>query len=217
MFGFTFPENFNNPYTSRSVTEFWRRWHMTLGSWMKNYLYIPLGGNKVISRKKLYFNLWLVFILSGFWHGAAWTFIFWGLYYGFWLILERMFLLKYLKRLGLFSCIFTFLIVVVGWVFFRAESTGQAFSFLAVMFKGSEVPGNILLDQKVTIVFVASLLFSFFTLLPFGEKIQSFFYFNEKKNVAVYFAFCLFFLGIYTVSLAFITSSDFNPFIYFRF
>jgi alginate O-acetyltransferase complex protein AlgI len=94
MFGFRFPENFTNPYTSGSITEFWRRWHMTLGNWMRNYLYIPLGGNKVNSYSRMYFNLWLVFIASGFWHGAAWTFIFWGIYHGLWLILERAFLLK---------------------------------------------------------------------------------------------------------------------------
>ena len=87
MLGFKFPENFDNPYNSGSITEFWRRWHITLGKWMKNYLYIPLGGNKVDSKARLFFNLWLVFLLSGFWHGAAWTFIFWGIYHGLFLIL----------------------------------------------------------------------------------------------------------------------------------
>src|SRR6185312_13395946 len=77
MMGFKFPENFNNPYTAQSITEFWRRWHMTLGNWMRNYLYIPLGGNQVSSKARLYFNLSVVFLISGFWHGAAWTFIFW--------------------------------------------------------------------------------------------------------------------------------------------
>jgi alginate O-acetyltransferase complex protein AlgI len=92
MFGFRFPENFENPYTANSITEFWKRWHISLGSWMKNYLYISFGGNRVSSNKRLYFNLGLVFLLCGFWHGAAWTFIVWGLFYGAWLILEKIFL-----------------------------------------------------------------------------------------------------------------------------
>lgn len=90
MMGFRFPENFNNPYTSLSITDFWRRWHMTLGAWMKNYLYIPLGGNKVKTKRRLYFNLWLVFLASGLWHGAAWGFVIWGAYHGFFLVVERM-------------------------------------------------------------------------------------------------------------------------------
>ncbi len=218
MFGFRFPENFNNPYSSKSITEFWRRWHMTLGKWMKNYLYIPLGGNRVGSNTRLYFNLWLVFILSGFWHGASWTFIFWGVYYGFWLVLERIFLLEYLKKMRLFSCFITFIIVVIGWVFFRSDTIGGAFSFLSSMFKGSETAsGNIVLDQKAKIIFVLSVFFSFFTLLPFGQKIQNFIYDNENKNAITYFSHIILCLGIFILSLASITSSTFNPFIYFRF
>ncbi len=218
MFGFRFPENFNNPYTSKSVTDFWRRWHITLGNWMKNYLYIPLGGNKVKSDARLYFNLWLVFILSGFWHGAAWTFIAWGIYYGFWLVLERMFLKTFLKKLGLFSWIFTFLIVVVGWVFFRSATISEAFSFVSHMFKPSEVLNTqIHIDQKTRFIFAAAIFFSFFVLLPFGKKIQTYFYDNETKNLFSHFSFVIVCLGIFVLCLASITSSNFNPFIYFRF
>src|SRR5690606_26410370 len=94
MFGFILPENFNHPYTSNSITEFWRRWHISLGNWMREYLYIPLGGNRVNSRRRLYFNLWLVFLASGLWHGASWTFVLWGAYHGLFLVLEKLFLLK---------------------------------------------------------------------------------------------------------------------------
>jgi alginate O-acetyltransferase complex protein AlgI len=103
MMGFRLPENFNNPYTSLSITEFWRRWHITLGSWMRNYLYIPLGGNKVDSRMRLYFNLWLVFLASGLWHGAAWGFIIWGAYHGSFLVIERVFISRLLRRMGIFQ------------------------------------------------------------------------------------------------------------------
>jgi alginate O-acetyltransferase complex protein AlgI len=218
MFGFRLPENFNNPYTSQSITEFWRRWHMTLGNWMKNYLYIPLGGNKVNSKSRLYFNLWLVFILSGFWHGASWTFIFWGIYYGFWLVLERMFLLNYLKKIHLFSCIITFLIVVVGWVFFRSDSIGNAFAFVSHMFSHTESAVNhVFIGEKVKTIFAISLLFSFFTLLPYGQKIQNFIYGQENKSLIAHFSIVVLCLVIFTLSLASITSSNFNPFIYFRF
>lgn len=218
IFGFRFPENFNNPYVSKSITEFWRRWHMTLGNWMKNYLYIPLGGNKVNSKAKLYFNLWLVFILSGFWHGAAWTFIFWGIYYGFWLVLERMFLAKYLNKLGVLAVGFTFLLVVCGWVFFRAESIDYAFSYLRSMFAFKSGTGiHLALSVKEQTMFLLAALFSFFVLLPFGQKIQDYIYNEENKKALVNFSICTACLVVFTLCLAAITSSNFNPFIYFRF
>lgn len=109
MIGFKFPENFNSPYVSQSITEFWRRWHMTLGAWMRNYLYIPLGGNRVSSKARLYFNLWFVFLASGLWHGASWSFVIWGAYHGLFLVLERGFLLNVYKKIGKFpSTVITF-------------------------------------------------------------------------------------------------------------
>jgi len=138
MMGFKFPENFNNPYISQSITDFWRRWHMTLGSWMRNYLYIPLGGNKV-SSTRLYFNLWIVFLASGLWHGASWSFIFWGAFHGFFLVIERAFLGKVLTKIGKIpSILITFFIVNIGWVFFRVEKISDAFCFVKQMF----VPSN---------------------------------------------------------------------------
>ena len=134
MLGLHFPENFNNPYTSRSISEFWRRWHITLGDFMKNYLYIPLGGNRV-SRAHLFFNLWLVFLISGFWHGASWNFVIWGAFHGMFLILDKLFLLKLLNKIGQIpSMVITFLIVMVGWVFFRMEHFTQATGYLKKMF-----------------------------------------------------------------------------------
>jgi alginate O-acetyltransferase complex protein AlgI len=217
MIGFKFPENFDNPYTSQSITEFWRRWHITLGSWMKNYLYIPLGGNKVQSKTRLYFNLWLVFLASGFWHGAAWTFIIWGIYHGLFLVLERMFLLKIYMKLGrLFPTIITFLVVAVGWVFFRAETTAHALSFTGKLLNFDMSSSSLDLDMEFIFYFVIAFLFSFFTCFKIGKKIQDKVYFsNYSTEGYVYGALITCFL--FSVSLASITSSGFNPFIYFRF
>jgi alginate O-acetyltransferase complex protein AlgI len=217
MLGFKFPENFDNPYTSKSITEFWRRWHMTLGSWMKNYLYIPLGGNKVDSKYKLYFNLWLVFILSGFWHGAAWTFIVWGIYHGMWLVLERVFLNKFYLKIGtIASTIICFLIVAIGWVFFRSETITDAFTFIKHLFGFDfDIPFRFK-DREFKFYFILAALFSFFTCFKIGRAIQNKVYYSYYSFTGNIIAF-LFSIILFTVSLASITSSDFNPFIYFRF
>ncbi len=135
IMGFKFPENFNNPYISRSITEFWRRWHMTLGSWMRDYLYIPLGGSRVKTKYRIYFNLWFVFLVSGLWHGAAWNFVIWGAFHGFFLILDRLFFIKLSDKIGKYPSIaITFFITIIGWVLFRAESLYQIKYYLKAMF-----------------------------------------------------------------------------------
>jgi len=217
MLGFIFPENFDNPYTSKSITEFWRRWHITLGSWMKNYLYIPLGGNNVNSKARLYFNLWLVFLASGFWHGASWTFIIWGAYHGLFLILERLFLLKVYDRMKIFAVVPVFIITVIGWVFFRANTVDQALVYLKQMFSFSSLhimPG--LLNPKFLFYSLLALVFSFFVLVPYGKILQERFYFLPKSALAhtIFVGVCL---AVFVLSLSSITTSGFNPFIYFRF
>jgi alginate O-acetyltransferase complex protein AlgI len=217
MIGFKFPENFNNPYTSGSITEFWRRWHMTLGNWMRNYLYIPLGGNKVKSTYRLFFNLWLVFILSGFWHGAAWTFVFWGIYHGFFLIIERLFLLKIYDRLGKWISIpITFFVVMVGWILFRADTLKQGINFVSNLFsfKGALPPKFLNLEFYV-IIFLA-FLFSFFILMPGGKKMQQV-VFEQTHSAKLSFGLLIVSIILLSFSLASITSTGFNPFIYFRF
>jgi len=217
MLGFKFPENFDNPYTSQSITEFWRRWHMTLGSWMKNYLYIPLGGNKVQSNRRLYFNLWLVFLASGFWHGAAWTFIIWGIYHGLFLILERMFLAKFLEKIGKIpATLFTFLVVSIGWVFFRADTTAQALAFTGKLFTFQMPAESYFLDTEFKFYFILAVLFSFFASFRTGRKIQEKIYFANYTTEG-YTVGALMLCFLFTLSLAAITSSGFNPFIYFRF
>jgi alginate O-acetyltransferase complex protein AlgI len=217
MIGFKFPENFDNPYTSKSITEFWRRWHMTLGSWMKNYLYIPLGGNKVKSNARLYLNLCIVFLISGFWHGAAWTFIFWGAYHGIWLVLERVFLLKVYNKIGkLLSTIICFILIAIGWVFFRADTISDAFHFVTKLFSFNFSLPSHFINKEFTFYFVLAIIFSFFTSFSIGNKIQQKVYFSNYGligNLVFTFSAC----ALFTLSLASITSSDFNPFIYFRF
>ncbi|MRW89176.1 MBOAT family protein [Duganella sp. FT80W] len=134
MLGFSYPINFDRPYSARSITEFWRRWHISLSSWFRDYLYIPLGGNRV-SPLRTYINLGLVFLLCGLWHGAAWTFIVWGVWHGAWLIIERAFLGAGLARLpGPLAQAWTLLLVMLGWVFFRADTLPHALHYIGAMF-----------------------------------------------------------------------------------
>lgn len=217
MMGFVFPENFNNPYTAQSITDFWRRWHITLGAWMRNYLYIPLGGNKV-SKTRLYFNLWLVFLASGLWHGASWNFIIWGAFHGMFLVLERAFLLRiYEKFPMLLKTLLTFLIVMVGWVFFRLEHFEDAQNYLAKMFcfKGTSTNLQPLTAEVLTIFAIASL-FAFFTLAKKGVQVQNWFY-APSHSFKAYVMLSVLIGALFSLSLAAITGSGFNPFIYFRF
>ena len=215
MIGFKFPENFNNPYISQSITEFWRRWHITLGSWMKNYLYIPLGGNKV-SKYRLYFNLWLVFLASGLWHGASWSFIFWGAFHGFFLVIERVFFGKVLSKIGkLPSILITFLIVNIGWVFFRMEKIKDAFTYIKHMFSFNFKSTNSF-DFEFKTYLILAIIFSFFAISKHTQKLQDAVYFNDYTNTR-HLIICLTSLVLFVLSVSSITSSGFNPFIYFRF
>jgi alginate O-acetyltransferase complex protein AlgI len=216
MFGFRFPENFDNPYTSQSITEFWRRWHITLGNWMKNYLYIPLGGNRV-SEARMYLNLWLVFLASGFWHGAAWTFIAWGIYHGSFLVLERLFLLDFYKKIGkFFSTLITFFIVAVGWVFFRADTIDGAFEIISRLFTWNYTLPIGYFNNQFLFYFALAIFFSFFACFKTGQKIQQK-VFDPKAAFAGTLAYCFVACVLFTLALASIASSLFNPFIYFRF
>ncbi len=216
MIGFKFPENFNNPYISGSITEFWRRWHITLGSWMRNYLYIPLGGNKVNTKRRLYFNLWLVFLFSGLWHGASWSFVLWGAYHGTFLVLERIFLLNVYEQLGRFlRTLITFFIVVIGWVFFRVENISQAFIFLKRMFAFDFSVSRSWSIEFFTFLVIA-ILFSFFAYSKRGQVLQDKIFSNEyslRRHMAMFIITVV----LFTLSVSSITSFGFNPFIYFRF
>ncbi len=216
MIGFKFPENFNNPYISRSISDFWRRWHMTLGRWMKDYLYIPLGGNKVNSKLHLYFNLWFVFLISGLWHGSSWTFVAWGAFHGIFLILDRLFLLKFLDKIGKIpATIFTFIVTMIGWVIFRSETMSFAFDYISKLFKFDT--GIIVKpDSEFWTIFIIAILFSFITAFKLGRKLEDKIIYQEYSNSRYIYmgVICMILL---ILSAASITSSGFNPFIYFRF
>jgi alginate O-acetyltransferase complex protein AlgI len=215
MFGFDFLENFNYPYISKTVTEFWRRWHISLSSWFRDYLYIPLGGNK---KGNVYVNLLVVFIITGFWHGASFNFMVWGLWHGLFLMIERVLKLRDVKKKGMIPLmrLFTLLVVVIGWVFFRVDGLKEALDYLGVMF-GVIKPihagaKNILyyIDTKVVLTLAAAAVGS----MPL-IKAKAFDAMRERPAWTVLSGAAVLFLLV--ISGAFVVSSTYNPFIYFRF
>lgn len=216
MMGFKFPENFNNPYIAQSITDFWRRWHMTLSRWMRDYLYISLGGNRV-STGRMYFNLWLVFIISGFWHGAEWNFLIWGCYHGLFLVLDKLFLLKLTAHIGkLPRIIITFFIVVIGWVFFRADNLQVAIDYLNIMFTIKAGTLNFIATREFVTLAIVAVFFSFFGGFTAIENWQVSYLENPKQGLRlVASSFVILFLLL--ISLGSLAATGFNPFIYFRF
>ncbi len=217
MLGFNINENFNHPYTANSITDFWRRWHMSLGAWMRNYLYIPLGGNRVTSKWRLYFNLWLVFLASGLWHGASWNFVIWGAYHGLWLVMERSFLLKLYERIwNPVRAILTFFIVVIGWVFFRVDTFDNAWTFLQRLFVFDMSVPKIEFTPELTFYFVLAAFFSFMGLSSFGKNLSARFY-KEVYSVKEASVWAFITLVLLILNISFLAAKGFNPFIYFRF
>ena len=216
MLGFRFPENFNFPYISQSITEFWRRWHITLSSWIKDYLYIPMGGNRV-AVPRMYFNLVFAFFISGFWHGAAWTFIVWGLYHGFFLILDRLGLKKVLDKIGkLPAVICTFLVAMVGWIFFRADNLTYAFAYLRRMFAFDGRWDEFYCDRRFLFIFFVAIVGSFWGIFKKGEQFQYKFFAEqpERKWLLVGFGMAV---VLYVLCGGSLLAGGLNPFIYFRF
>ena len=216
MMGFIFPENFNNPYISQSITEFWRRWHTSLSRWMRDYLYVSLGGNRV-SIPRMYFNLVVVFLISGFWHGAEWNFILWGAFHGLFLILDKLFLLNLLRRIGKYpSILFTFFLTLIGWVLFRCQNVSHIKYFLSSMFNFNFRASDLYLDSRFWVILMFAFLFSFFGALPALSRWQERVYSSKQKSRNV-ILLSLFGIFLFVVSAAGVASSGFNPFIYFRF
>jgi alginate O-acetyltransferase complex protein AlgI len=221
MLGFDFLENFNRPYIAKNITEFWRRWHISLTTWMKEYLYIPLGGNR-ISVLRTYLNLWIVFFISGLWHGASWNFVLWGIFHGCLLVSERMFLLRWLQKIPVFLQVsFTFISVSLGWVLFRLENLDLAWKFYRHLFSFQDFfkPLNIsmieIINWKQLSVLVLAILIVFLPWSEIGNKIV-------KINTIVinrYYEFLrgLIIIFIFLLSIMELFNAQFNPFIYFRF
>ena len=211
MLGFTFPENFNFPYISDSITEFWRRWHMTLSGWFREYVYIPLGGNRV-SKARHILNLLIVWMLTGFWHGAAWNFILWGLYYGILLILEKYIFSSLLKKLPKAARhIYTMRLVMIGWVLFSNTDFGSMRTYVGALF-GIGTKG--FLDLAFFYYIRNNLIILIMGVLCATPIIRNYIVRCSRKKPAVTSAVLLL-LGI--LSIAFLVYGTYNPFLYFRF
>lgn len=214
MLGFRLLENFNMPYLSESFTEFWRRWHISLSTWIRDYLYIALGGNRV-SPVRRYFNLWLCFFLCGLWHGANWTFVLWGVYHGLFLILEKTYWLDFQKRLPRsINTMLTFLFIMMGWVIFRAESLPQAFYYLSALFGLAPTGGSFLyLSNNITFSMMIGLAICFRSKLPqFDKAMHLYNNFSWKGECELAMVLVLLILSVAKISI-----TTFNPFLYFRF
>ncbi|EEH96845.1 hypothetical protein CSBG_00471 [Clostridium sp. 7_2_43FAA] len=213
LFGFKFPENFNYPYISRSITEFWRRWHISLSTWFKEYLYIPLGGNR---RGNVYFNLVVVFLVTGLWHGASWNFVIWGLWHGLFMIIERLIRDKaWYKKIPLIIKIFiTIFIVIIGWVLFKATTLKEGLRYLSIMF-GLVNFSNITFEFTYFISrkFILLIIIGIIASTPIPKNI-----FNRYKGIKAFELIkTILIILLFIVSIIFMVNSTYSPFIYFQF
>ncbi|MBF0258614.1 MAG: MBOAT family protein [Desulfamplus sp.] len=237
MFGFRFLENFNFPYIADSIQDFWRRWHISLSTWFRDYLYIPLGGNKK-GRYRTYFNLFIVFLLCGLWHGASWNFILWGIYYGLFLIIERMGLGSILTRINVvLRHLYVIIIVMAGWVLFRADTLEQALKYLKIMagFGSASADNTYDFALYCDFFFIMMIIIGIMASMPIMGYIRTTFSsfidrtsFNSQINYRQSTLFCVIMMfgrlsGYLYVSMIFffsvmiLSSGAYNPFIYFRF
>ena len=213
MFGFEYNENFNYPYIATSITEFWRRWHMSLSSWFRDYIYIPLGGNRV-SKAKWIRNIFVVWMLTGIWHGASWNFVVWGLYFAILLLIEKILLKKYLEKLPkVFSNLYTCILVMISFIIFNGNSTEEIMNHLSGLLGLNGIPfisqETIYYLKSYLMIFVISIIGS----TPLMKMIVNSKYLKKAQNVLE----PIFVVVILLVSTAFIVDGSFNPFLYFRF
>ena len=202
MLGFDFPENFNFPYISRSITEFWRRWHITLGSWFKEYVYIPMGGNR-LGKKRTVVNLFIVWFLTGFWHGAKYNFIIWGLYFFVLIVIEKVFLMNYLNKYKIFSHIYAITFIVFGWALFSFEDLFN----IRYLFRMNFSLDFIYYLRNYFLVIIIAILGSTKIINNIYERLI-------KKNK---FLECIVLMILFILSVAYLVDSTYNPFLYFRF
>jgi len=230
MFGFSFCENFNYPYISKSITEFWRRWHISLSSWFRDYLYIPLGGNRK-GKVRTYVNLAIVFLATGIWHGAAWGFFIWGLWHGFFMVIERILRTKKIPRLirneklhAVVCRIYTMLVIMLGWVLFKTAILKDALNYIGVMFHIHTpdyiaVSARYYLDNKLLFMLIVAVLAA----IPWKElipgKVGNLLRDAEQEEPKSIFLVVrrVLLLVLMVVSMMFVMNSTYNPFIYFKF
>lgn len=214
MFGFDFLENFDYPYISRSVSEFWRRWHMSLGTWFRDYVYFPLGGSRVKSKARLVFNLFVVWALTGIWHGANWTFLCWGIMYFVLLTIEKLigWEKKHPDKFNILKHIYTLFFVIMGWVLFRADSLTDAANYIATMFGNGQLVDNTTVYYAINYVvyFIIAILVSTPIFKIISKKVNG-------KNPAIMVLSTLGLFALMVVSVSYIVKGAYNPFIYFNF
>ena len=205
MLGFNFPQNFNYPYISKSVTEFWRRWHITLGSFFREYLYIPLGGNRK-GPMRTYINLFVVWFATGFWHGADWNFIFWGLFFFVFIVIEKAFLLKYLEKSKVLSRIYLLGLVLVSWAIFQITDLGQLGVYISRMFAFDFGTDWLYYIRNYGVILLVGIIFSIPVIPNLYKKIE------HIKIVPIITCGL-----ILAASVAYLVDASYNPFLYFRF
>lgn len=209
LFGFDFVENFNYPYISKSITEFWRRWHISLGSWFRDYVYIPLGGSRV-GNVRLLFNIFVVWMLTGFWHGADWNFILWGLYFAVLLVIEKIFLYKKLNSSKVLSRVYVLILVIISFVIFNSTSLQEALEYIGGMFGAGAYP----VISNETIFYIKDygfvLILALIGATPIPKKICA-----ESKISQWLEPFVL--VALFAIVTAYLVDGSFNPFLYFRF
>lgn len=240
MFGFTFPVNFNYPYISTSITEFWRRWHISLSTWFKDYLYIPMGGNRV-KMPRIYLNLLIVFTATGIWHGANWTFLIWGLYHGFFIIIDKITGFNNIKRFKALRWFITTIIVIVGWVIFRSDSIPQAITYISIMFaiksvEAIAVDTSFFMHWQYAVIFamgifgatpvLKNLVFKDLFIIEKNPESKQLILVIPKHKIQTSvigttgittFAINTYLLLILFICFLSLANSSYNPFIYFRF
>lgn len=216
LFGFDFPENFHYPFMAESITDFWRRWHMSLGSWFRDYVYIPLGGNRVCFARHLC-NILIVWILTGLWHGAAWNFIMWGIYFSFLLIAEKLWLLKFLNRHKLCRHIYVLLAVLISFVLFDASDLQQAFFYIRTMFTANGYPLVCTQSMYYLRSYSFILCIAIIAATPVPKKIWNTLIQNHTCDTLMILAEPLLLVILLLVCTAFLVDGSFNPFLYFRF
>ena len=209
LFGFDFAENFDYPYISKSITEFWRRWHISLGTWFRDYVYIPLGGSRV-GMARMIINLLIVWMLTGFWHGAEWNFILWGLYFAVLLIVEKLFLLKWLNHSKVISRIYVLLLVVISFVIFNAGSINEAFVYIGGMFGVGDYP----LVSTETFYYLKDYLLVLIIAIVGATNFPKYF---VTKFKTLQWLEPIVLVALLAVSTAYLVDGSFNPFLYFRF
>lgn len=216
MFGFDLMENFNLPYTSQSITEFWRRWHISLGNWFKNYLYIPLGGNRK-GKLRTYVNLFIVFIATGVWHGAAWNYIAWGIYNGIFMVIERIKLKELIEKnsIKLINHIYAMSVTFIGWIIFRANGLKNALKYIKTLFidsKGSQIQTYNILNNRTIITMIIAVLLTGILQLLFSKMNKD----NKLSKIyRVIEPVCV--GGILIISIMSIVNNTYTSFVYFKF